>query len=163
MKYLILVLFSVIVGCVPVTPPVQRIQFPLSEYKILETEGTGIVKGQAFLKTRGGDVKTAAGNLVFLNPVTSYSDQWYEMNYLLHKSLTVKDSRYDQYIVHKTIADADGKFEFTNVAPGAYYLVASVFWEAPTGYQGSLRRQGGYIAKKIKVENGKELKIILTR
>lgn len=141
--------------------PVQRIQFPLLEYLILNTEGTGIVKGQAFLKTRGGDVKMAAGNEIILNPVTSYSNQWYDA-YLLNKSLTEPDPRYDQYVI-KTIADADGKFEFINVPPGEYYLVAPVFWEAAVGYQGALVRQGGIIAKKIKVQDGKELKIILTR
>jgi hypothetical protein len=146
----------------PMIQPVQRIEFPLSEYTMLNTEGTGVVKGQAFLKTRGGDVKTAAGNEIQLNPVTSYSNQWYKDSYLQNKPLTEPDLRYLGYIL-TTIADAEGKFEFINVPSGEYYLVAPVFWEAAVGYQGSLVRQGGLIARKIKVKNNNEQKIILAR
>lgn len=52
---------------------VERIAFPQEEYSSLPEAGTAVVHGQAFLKTRGGDVKTAAGEEVILNPVTSYS------------------------------------------------------------------------------------------
>ncbi|MCP3926574.1 MAG: carboxypeptidase regulatory-like domain-containing protein [Desulfobacterales bacterium] len=158
--FLVIVLFTV--GCVPFIKPIQRVQFSPLEYEKLETEGTGIVRGQAFMKTRGGDVKLAAGNKIILNPVTSCSNQWYQLSYLQNKPLTKPDPRYVNFSI-ETIADADGKFEFTSVPPGEYYLVAPVFWEAATGYQGALRRQGGYLAKKIKVKNNKEYKYILTR
>jgi hypothetical protein len=142
--------------------PVQRIQFPLSEYKALKTEGSGVVTGQAFLKTRGGDVKTAAGNTVMLNPITSYSNQWYQVSYLGLKPLTELDSRIHQYVI-ETVADADGKFEFTKVPPGEYFVTVLVSWEAATGYQGALRNQGSWISKKINVINDETLKVILTR
>ncbi len=47
-----------------VVAPVQRIPFPEAEYATLKMNGTAVIRGQAFLKTRGGDVKTAAGNEV---------------------------------------------------------------------------------------------------
>ena len=152
----------IFVGCKSLYPTVPRISFPLSEYKALKQKGTGIIKGQAFLKTRGGDVKKAAGNIVMLNPVTSYSHQWYNVSYLQQKNIAQPDLRNERYII-KTIADAEGKFEFIDVPPGNYYLVTHVFWEAPVGPRGAMEVQGSYIAKKVEVRNGNSIKVILTK
>jgi len=160
--FTVLVLIA-FVGCVPrvAVKPADRIPFPEDEYKRLASTGTAIVKGQAFLKTRGGDVKTAAGNEVILNPVTSYSNQWYEY-YLQGVPMKEPDARLWQY-VKKQIADGNGRFTFKNVPAGDYYVTVPVFWEAPVGYQGALVRQGGVVSKKITVNDGDELEIILTR
>ena len=141
---------------------IERIPFPENEYRILQKEGTSIVKGQAFLKTRGGDVKPAAGEQVILNPVTSYSNQWYEENYLKHNFMSPVDPRLWKYI-KKTTADGSGRFKFKNVAAGEYYVTTKVMWETATGYQGSLQLQGGWLTKKIHISNGQEIEIILTK
>ena len=141
---------------------VERIPFPENEYVQLQKTGTASVKGQAFLKTRGGDVKVAAGEEIILNPVTSYSTQWYEQAYLTQKMLSPADSRQEQYII-KTIGDGSGRFVFKNVPAGEYYLTARVVWESPTGYQGAMELQGGYFSKRIKVADREEMEIILTR
>lgn len=39
-----------------------------AEYATLEKTGTAVVTGQVFLKTRAGDVKPGADNVVYLNP-----------------------------------------------------------------------------------------------
>ncbi len=39
--------------------------------------GSGSLDGQAFLKTRGGDVKYAAGNPVVLMPVSPYTTEFF--------------------------------------------------------------------------------------
>jgi hypothetical protein len=157
-------------GCETAVPPVARIPFPEEEYAALPKTGTGIVKGQAFLRTRGGDVKTAAGSEMRLNPVTSYSQQWYSVNYeayLLRQGtagpvLGPPDPRLAKYIL-LTTGDGEGRFEFKNVPPGDYYLVTEVWWEAPAGSGAYLVRQGGPIVKRITVKNGEEQNVILTR
>ena len=69
-----------ITGCITeYSKTIQRIEFPIAEYEMLNRKGTGIVTGQAFLRTRSGDVKTTAGDEILLNPVTSYSNQWYKV------------------------------------------------------------------------------------
>jgi len=151
-------------GCVPMQPkvsPIDRPEFPIDEYKNLPKEGTGIVEGQAFLKTRGGDVKTAAGNYIQLNPVTSYSDFWYENNYVKHLPLKKVDSRINDYLIKK-LGDASGRFKFKNVPPGDYYVGADITWEAATGYNGALQKQGGFVAKRITVKNGQTTEVIIT-
>jgi hypothetical protein len=141
-------------------PLVARIPFPEAEYAAIPTSGTGIVSGQAFLKIRGGDIKVAAGEKVILNPVTSYSNQWYNVSYLGHNQLGPPDQRIDKYLKIK-IADAQGRFRFKNVPPGEYYVTTVVSWEAPVGDQGALVRQGARLCKKITVKNHEETKVIL--
>jgi len=157
-------LLAAIAGCVPqqVKPTITRIPFPLQEYKQLKSEGTSTLKGQAFLRTRGGDVKVAAGSEVLLNPVTSYSDQWYEESYLKLNPMTPVDQQLWQY-VKKKIADASGRFTFTNVPAGSYYVTTIVTWEAATGYRGALEPQGGAVTKKITISEGQEVEVILTK
>jgi len=140
-------------------PPAERVAFPEYEYAAIGVNGTATVRGQAFLRTRGGDVKTAAGEQVLLNPVTSYSRQWYEVAYLGGRALTEPDPRYWQYI-RRTVADADGRFAFSNVPAGRYYVVTRVVWEVSTGYE--LAAQGGFVVKEISVEEGENLDVIVT-
>jgi len=156
---LLILMMAFLAGCETVEP-VVRIEFPEAEYAALAETGKASVRGQAFMKTLGGDVKTAAGNDVTLNPVTSYSQQWY-MAYCQKKPLEPADPRINQYI-HKTIADAEGRFEFLDVPAGEYFLVATVIWYAPTGYRGSLQQQGGLVVKRIMLEEGESEKVILT-
>ena len=136
--------------------------FPEAEYIVLPKSGTSTVKGQAFLKTRAGDVKTAAGNQVLLNPVTSYSIDWYKNSYLTNRRLENPDPRLAAYVPIQ-IADGSGRFTFKNVPAGEYFVTTSVTWEAPTGYQGGLQTQGGLVSKRIKVLAGEEVEIIITK
>ncbi len=159
-----LAFLAALAGCVTqqAKPTVARIPFPESEYTQLKKEGTSTIRGQAFLKTRGGDVKVAAGEEIQLNPVTSYSNQWYEENYLKQNPISQGDPRQQDYI-RKKIADGSGRFEFKNIPAGEYYVTAKVTWEAPTGYQGALQTQGGFISKRVKVTDREDVEVILTR
>jgi hypothetical protein len=48
------------------------------EYAAFEQPGRGSIAGQAFLTTRGGDVKMGAGRTVTLDPATRYARAWYQ-------------------------------------------------------------------------------------
>ena len=150
---LLLVGFS---GCVTSGgPKVPRIAFPLDEFAKLSRIGTASVIGQGFMKTQSGDVKFAAGNNVALVPVTSYSNQWYEVFIVQHRHLEPADSRYINYYWQQ-IADGEGRFEFKNIPSGEYYINTYVYW-----YAGSYK-QGGPIAKKITLKDGEIQRVILT-
>lgn len=144
----------------PAIPPaIPRIPFPEDEYTKLPGSGTGTVSGSAFLKV-GGDIKAAAGERVILNPVTSYSKQWYTVSFLGNSHLEPPDKRIDKYIRTKK-ADAQGRFTFRNVPPGEYYIITVVSWEAPVGSQGAHVSQGARLCKIITVKNHEETKVIL--
>lgn len=51
------------------------IQTPFNDAEMAwsQSPGTAAIKGQGFLKTVGGDVKTCAGNVVSLVPDTPYT------------------------------------------------------------------------------------------
>lgn len=145
-----------------------RVEWPLDEYKKIEQhQGSNIVTGQCFLKTRGGDVKTCAGNKVYLNPVTSYSKQFVDV--VIHQYTgrgvvlepTIPDYRINDFL-EETVADADGRFKFYNVPDGEYYLYSSVLWEAGTGYQGKLEQQGGWVLKKVSIVTNNRNEYIVT-
>jgi len=153
-------LLSVVVcldGCTEAEiKPAEGTAFEVSEYNSPNKEGTGIITGRGFVKTKGGKVKTLAGETVRLHPVSLYSDQWFELasNEKVYKA--AYDHRVEDY-VFMTIADDDGRFTFKDVPAGEYYLTAEVFWFTPDEvYRGSFR-------KEITVENDKTLDVILSR
>ena len=142
--------------------PVEATAVEVSENNSPSKEGTGIVTGRAFLKTRGGDVKTAAGQTVRLHRVGIYSDQWFELASNRKVHTAAYDYRLEDY-VFMTIADDDGRFTFNDVPAGEYYLTTKVFWFTPVGNRGVLIPRGGHFRKQINVEVDKTLDVILTR
>ncbi|PVZ55504.1 hypothetical protein C9422_21020 [Pseudomonas sp. B1(2018)] len=151
---------AVISGCATQPKPIARNSFPAAEYAALPQSGTGVVEGQVFLKTVGGDVKYGAGSEVILNPVTSYSEQWHDATYSKHAPMEPSDSRQNQYIV-TTQADGSGNFRFSGVPPGKYFITSSVYWQAPSQF--GLTNQGGMITNRITVSDGQTVRSILTR
>jgi hypothetical protein len=136
--------------------PVERTAFEVSEYDSLNKEGTGIVTGRAFVKTRNGDVKTLAGETVRLHPVSLYSDQWFELASNRKVHTAAYDYRLEDY-VFMTIADDDGRFTFKDVPAGEYYLTTQIFGFTPNDvYRARFR-------KEITVEIDKTLEVILSR
>lgn len=154
---------AILAGC---AVPVQQktydpLPFNAAEYEALPKTGTGVVRGQVFLKTRGGDVKKGAGSPVTLTPVTSLSEQWYVQGYLGGREPAQNGANETERYWRRGIADADGRFEIRDVPPGKYFAVSGVAWEAPTQF--GLARQGGTIAVPVVVENDKTVNVMVTR
>jgi hypothetical protein len=160
-----LFLAASLIGCaVPFTnpqEPARRMAFPETEYLALPKTGNATIRGQAFLTTKGGDVKVAAGKRVLLNPVTSYSLEWYERSYVPSRRMEEADPKLDAYI-RTQIADSGGRFAFKNVPAGEYFITTTITWEVTTGYQGGGQVEGGMIAKRVKVNAGEEIEAIVT-
>ena len=158
MRIILLLLLSLLcVSCVTTSPVVvQRVPYVESEYAKYKLPGTATITGQAFMKNMGGDVKYAAGNEVALNPVTSISTQWYKAFYLGGQTLSETDSRYIAAI-RFTTADGEGRFRFDNIPEGEYYITTNVTW-----YVGN-SKEGGWISKRVTIEDGQAYDIILHR
>jgi hypothetical protein len=121
----------------------QRIPFNESEYTVIPRSGDKIVTGKIFLIDQMKQTQVGAGCEVSLEPVTSYSNQWFEVSYAGNRSLAPPDRRYGQY-VQRTKADKAGNFTFEKIAPGEYYLSGLVKWRAATC-------SGNVVSKKIPV------------
>jgi hypothetical protein len=142
--------------------PTARPTFPETEYAALSKAGAAVVSGQAFLKTRGGDVKVGAGNSIYLHPVTSYST--FERLHIGDPGgLAPYDPRVINYM-RETIADATGRFTFKKVPDGEYYLAGKIKWEVPhiSRYGSYMETQGGWIWKTVAVKNGEPVEVMLT-
>lgn len=149
------------VGCItPAQTVAPRMPFPAEEYERLPKTGTATVRGQAFLTTRGGDVKTAAGNVAILTPVTSFSMEWF--NYA-RQGIGVEYShpRESQYVRQK-VADGDGRFIFKEVPAGEYLVKTIVQWEIPSG-RFTLSAQGGVVTGYIIVKEAQEVDVIINK
>lgn len=152
---------AILAGCaIPQQKTYEPLPFNAAEYEALPKTGTGVVRGQVFLKTRGGDVKKGAGSQVILSPSTSLSDQSYIEGYMKGRKPRTHGTETQAYW-RRTVADADGRFEIRDMPPGKFYVMSEVSWEAPTQF--GLAKQGGIIIVPVLVENGKTAQVVVTR
>ncbi|MFT7823201.1 MAG: carboxypeptidase regulatory-like domain-containing protein [Sulfurimonas sp.] len=113
---------------------VSRIAFPLEEYAGLKRTGKGTIKGKIYLKNNYGDtVKLGGGTRLYLNPMTSYSNQWYYESYIGGRKMQKADSRLFNYL-RFTAANSDGSFSFYGVPSGRYFLIGTVKCGQECGY-----------------------------
>jgi len=156
--FLLFLVFSTLFSCAHIIQ--RQARFINDEYAPYRLPGTSVIHGQAFLRTRGGDVKFAAGRTISLNPVTSYSTEWFELGIMQGNILSSPDPRIKPFN-KTTIADGMGIFEFTDLPAGEYYVATAIIWEIPS--QWGMRSTGGTVGAKTKVGPGQKVKIILTR
>ncbi|HEO98376.1 MAG: carboxypeptidase regulatory-like domain-containing protein [Campylobacterales bacterium] len=113
---------------------VSRIQFPVNEYNAFATSGQGTIKGKIYLTSSyTGTRVLGGGTRLYLNPMTSYSNQWYEVSYIGGKKMQKADARLFNYL-RFTAAESDGSFAFYGVPSGKYYLIGTVQCGEECGY-----------------------------
>src|SRR6266699_151080 len=106
----------------------------LDEYEGGIRRGTASISGEAFSKTKGGDVKIAAGNIIHLDPVTSYSKQLFQelrKRGLFEVSKEEDTVKVDPLMLqHRRNARANmvGRFKFSSVAAGDYFVSCYQSW-----------------------------------
>ncbi len=143
------------------TPPPRRTApFDLAEYRPYDQPGDAVVAGQAFAKTRGGDVRYGAGVPVFLDPVTRYSAIVSVDRLEGFDDLASPDARAGTYR-RKTTSDAQGHFQFEKLPPGGYVVSCKIVWEVPGRY--GLEPTGGWAMEVVKVAAGERKEVIVTR
>ncbi len=104
----------------------QRMSFPEDEYRRLQKYGNSTVTGTIYLKSSITDDNIIGRNVkLYLNPVTSYSKQWYEQSYLGGYKMSPPDKRLYNYLKFTT-SNSDGEFSFFGVPAGEYYIGAKV-------------------------------------
>ncbi len=77
---------------------IQRMEFPEDEYMLLPKFGNNEVSGRVYLINGDSEDEIVKSNLkLYLNPVTSYSKQWYEESYLNGNKMSQPDRRLFNY------------------------------------------------------------------
>jgi hypothetical protein len=157
-----LVLTAGLLGCVTVKPPQWNSVGDAAdaEYAPYLKAGTSTLAGQAFLTQKGGGVVKAAGRTVTLDPATSVGNEWwtkagkmYVHRYQTPPSPAFKKAR------RTTTADAEGRFKFSDLPPGKYYVRTEVTWEIG-GYNPT---QGGLVGQLVEIEAGKTKEVVLNQ
>jgi len=111
----------------------ERVTFPLAEYNRLARTGKGTVKGRIYLKDAYEKAIPGASTRLYLNPITSYSKQWYNESYLGGYKMEKADNRLFNYL-RFTASDNEGRFAFYGVPSGSYYLIGTVKCGSECGY-----------------------------
>jgi hypothetical protein len=129
----------------------ERIDFPVDEYKNIKKIGRSTVAGRVFLANSYTSSEVMGKKVkLYLNPVTSYSQQWYQESYLGGYKMSKSDPRLFNYLKF-TMSNADGKFNFFGVPTGQYYLVGTMSCGAECGFEGT---QAVRLVKEISVGRG---------
>ena len=126
-------IIALLLGCQSGPVKVAAVANP-DDYKSGPRPGTAVVAGEAFGRTKGGDVKTAAGLSVYLDPVTPYSTEVFKT---LAKHGAFEAEKESDTIVfdatmlksrRRTAGDSSGRFRFERVAAGDYFVSCYVRW-----------------------------------
>lgn len=151
---------SLLGACATIPPPSWLETTPSreAEYQPYTQPGTGVLTGQAFLTQRGGVVVIGAGMEVTLDPATSTGDEWWGKagKSWVFRHLTPPSPKFHS-ARKTTIADGDGRFKFTDLPAGRYYVRTEVTWYAV----GEI--QGGLVGSPITIQDGKPAEVILNR
>jgi hypothetical protein len=115
------------------TTIIPRVSFPEEEYRGLAKSGNGTIKGSIFVSDAYGKKTYGKQTRLYLNPVTSYSKQWYQESYIGGYKMAKADKRLFNYLKF-TASNAQGKFAFYGVPSGAYYVIGMVKCGKECGY-----------------------------
>ena len=153
----------VLSGCATTTPPPQWnpvTESAEAEYASYFNAGTATLLGQAFLTTQGGRVIRAAGRTVTLDPATSTGKEWWGKagKLWVHRALTPPSAAFAK-ARRTAVADADGKFKFSGLPMGKYYVRTEVTWEIG-GYNPT---QGGLVGHLIEIQDGETKEVVLNQ
>lgn len=142
------------------------VAFDAKAAAFIHQQGNARIDGHAFYRAESGRVIFAAGEHVWLVPVTPYSAARFAQLYGDGKYARAQffpaasnDPDYAKY-TRSTKAESNGRFSFERVAPGDYFVSTSVTWRP----EGAMLQSGGAIYERVTV-TGKEqepIKVIVS-
>jgi hypothetical protein len=153
-------------GCAARTVQVSS-TFDAKQAAYINTKGKATINGQAFLRRNDGIVVYAAGSKVFLIPVTAYAEEriagLYQgkkyVNGLERVKIEAGDNpEYESYM-RTTKANGEGRFVFSEVAQGLYFVNTAVGWCVPT--QNGCDQQGGNLMDRVSIQGAEKVELIL--
>lgn len=130
---------------------IERMPFPVDEYKYVRKRGRSTISGTIYLENSNTSLQVKGKKIkLWLNPVTSYSRQWYQESYLGGYKLSKTDKRLYNYLKF-TYSNNDGKFSFFGVPSGDYYLTGSIACAEECGFS---QRKSIRLVREISVGRG---------
>jgi hypothetical protein len=154
---------AALAGCITTPPPPQWnpvAEAAEAEYQAYLKAGTGTVAGRASLANRFGAEVKAAGRIITLDPATSVGKEWWGKagRIWIHHSLTPPSPAFARSR-RMVVAGADGRFKFSGLPPGEYYVRTEITWKIAN--YGSI--QGGLVGQAVEVRDGQVTEVILNQ
>ena len=138
--------------------PVQmQMRFDYDLHKPYTQLGTNTIKGQGFLRQKGGGLVTCAGNYVLLLPATPFFRE--ALSHLRAGRNPLFADRIDpayRTMIKQSQCDAQGNFTFSGLPNGGWLVVTEVKWTV--GYS----PQGGALMQEVNIANGETKQVLLT-
>ena len=136
----------------------RQAKFIEEEYAPYKNAGTARLCGQAYLRLDADTQHVATGDRVLLAPVTSYTEEAYRVKVLEGRKLADPDPKAIQFEKH-TKTDDDGRFCFTELSAGEYYVVADI--ALPTSTQE--HRESQLAHSQATVQADEHVYVLVTR
>lgn len=133
--------------------------YSAADFAAYEGTGNANLNGQAFLRTKGGEVRTCAGSDVLLFPGTAYTREVMSALRSGAGSLDGLDTRWRDH-ARKAICGADGKFQFTGLPAGSWVVAVMVTWQVPMGSY--MAPQGGELRQTVTLKSGQTTDAVLS-
>ena len=130
-----------------------------AEYAPYLKPGTATLAGHAFLTQPGRGVVKAAGRVVTLDPATSVGNEWWEKAGKVWSHHSLVPSTAFAGARRTTVADTDGRFIFSGLPAGRYYVCTEVTWEIGGYYP----TQGGLVGQPVTIGDDETKDVILNR
>ena len=152
---------------VPATEVPLSTTFTKSDVAWFAGTGIGKIEGSAFLRTKGGAVKTCAGYDVQLLPYSAYAAE--RMRFIYGNETKghlfgprrawkfVPDEPDFYSSLKKSVCNANGEFEFEGLPAGDYYIITNVTWDICKVFD-----EGGKLMQKVSIADGEVKKATLT-
>jgi hypothetical protein len=122
-RILLLLLAFLFMGCAKTYD--RQVEFIQEEYAPYEGTGTARICGQAYLSLDAGKQHIASEDRVLLAPVTSYTEEAFKVKVMGGQKMEDPDPKAMKFEKH-TKTDDDGRFCFTDLPGGEYYVVLAV-------------------------------------
>ena len=136
----------------------REAKFIPEEYAPYKGTGTARVCGQAYLSLDGGKQHVASGDRVLLAPATSYTEEAFMVKVLRGRKMVDPDPEAMKFEQH-TKTDAEGRFCFTGLPAGTYYVVADIALPTST----KEHRESQLAHAKASVKADENVYILVTR
>ena len=136
----------------------RQAEFIHEEYAPYAGEGTGRICGQAYLSVDNGKQHLASGDRVLLAPVTSYTEEAFKVKVMRGRKLVDPDPAAAKFEKH-TKTDDEGRFCFTGLPAGEYYVVADIALPTST----KEHRESQLAHAKASVKADENVYVLVTR
>jgi len=166
-KNLFVVCTMALTGCTATVPMIpthtMTTSFDAEATRAQLLDGPNTIKGNSFMRQKGGGIVTCAGQSVYLVPATPYATERVRVLYGniergfnpgRRQQFTPDPPEYRQ-LVKTARCDAQGNFTFERVADGDFYINTSVVWQV------AQTQQGGQLMQSVKVMGGQSISLVI--